>query len=122
MRLVLCCGVSFIIGAADSLMGKAGASRDLFDRAPLRYARISTPSSQNRARRGPRVFGRAEGVLPILTQHLPLQRASAPRAMLRFALRARSGLKPRPTHLMPRLRRWNLVGLRGVVFAVVVGL
>jgi hypothetical protein len=28
--------------------------------APLGFARISTPSSQNRARRGPRAFGRAE--------------------------------------------------------------
>jgi hypothetical protein len=49
-----------------------------------------------------RAFGRAERAVCSVTQHLPLQRASAPGVVLRFALRARSGLKPRPTSLWPR--------------------
>src|SRR4029077_27679 len=44
----------------------------------------------------------------------PFSAPSAPRAVLRFALRARSGLKPRPTSLWSRLR--GCIGRRyGVV-------
>ena len=42
------------------------------------------------------------------SQRLPLQLASAPRAALRFALRAQSGLKPRPNSFWSRLTALHL--------------
>lgn len=52
------------------LMQFPGCSQVFFKGASLRCARISTPTSQNRARWGPRAFGRAEGIFSLLTRHL----------------------------------------------------
>jgi|SRR5437588_9254202 len=68
--------IASICAKSPVLMQFPGSSEGFVVGASLRCARASTPPSQNRARRGPRTGGRAEGAVSFLTRHLFLIPAS----------------------------------------------